>query len=113
MQIIFEDQVDSGYSVKLAGEFDAAGCRQVREQLEAVVDKCGNKMLSMDIRDVSFIDSSGIGAIVFLFKRIRAAGGDLRLTNVHSQPQELLTLLRVHEAITVTPLAPSKVESVA
>lgn len=113
MQLSFEKQNSGDYTAKLVGEFDAQGCREVRKDLEAVVDKCGNNLLALDMTDVSFIDSSGVGAIVFLFKRIKAGGGDLALVNVHSQPHELLTLLRVNEAITVNPLASGTAHSLA
>jgi len=87
--------------VKLNGEFDACGCKEVREKLEGVAGDCKDKTLLMDLCEVSFIDSSGIGAIVFLFKRLRAVNGQLEIINVRNQPQELITLLRVHEAIPV------------
>jgi len=113
MQILSQSEVSGDYTIKLIGEFDAHGCREIREQLDNMALSCGQKKLSVDMKDVSFIDSSGVGAIVFLFKRIRATGGNMCLINVHSQPQELLSLLRVHEAITVQPLSSSPNESVA
>ena len=38
------------------------------------------------MKNVSFIDSSGIGVIVFLFKKMREHSIEVVLSNVHSQP---------------------------
>lgn len=108
MQMVFEGETSGNYKVKLIGEFDAQGCREIREPLEDIVDKCGDKLLRIDMSEVTFLDSSGVGAIVFLFKRISSAGGNLSLINLHGQPQELIFLLRVHEAITVETASDSR-----
>lgn len=101
MQILFSGEVDDGYNIQLSGDFDAHGCKQVREQLESIIESCVSKNISIDLHQVSFIDSSGLGAIVFLFKRIRAIDGNLKITRVTGQPMELLKLLRVDEVIPV------------
>ena len=113
MIISFEGEFSENYKVNLSGEFDALGCKEIREQLEGVVDRCGERTLALDLKDVSFIDSSGVGAIVFLFKRLRAVKGYLTLVNVQGQPLELLTLLRVDEAIPVKPFFENDVQSEA
>ena len=53
----------------LRGDFDAEGTANTREKLESIVDKPEPKSIVLDIGEVAFIDSSGVGAIVFLFKR--------------------------------------------
>ena len=53
------------------------------------------------MKNVSFIDSSGIGVIVFLFKKMREHSIEVVLSNVHSQPLELIKLLRIDTVITV------------
>lgn len=100
MRILFKGVVANVYSVQLSGEFDACGCKEIRSELEAIVDDFpSEKMLCLDLYDVDFIDSSGVGAIVFLFKRIQTMNGSMEIIRVHGQPQELLSLLRVDEAI--------------
>ena len=67
----------------------------------------------IDLRGVTFIDSSGIGAIVFLFKRLRAANRELMLVGVHGQVRELIELLRVDHALPVELLDPAAGEAAA
>ncbi len=57
----------------------------------------------IDIEGVSFIDSSGIGGLVFLFKRLREHGHTLKLVGAHGQPMQLLRHLGL-EALLLAPL---------
>jgi len=92
---------DFSAMVNLKGEFDAMGCKEIRRGLEQLIEDYPAGRVALNMRDVTFIDSSGIGAIVFLYKRMLASGGSVTLKGVRNQPGELLRLLRVHEAISV------------
>ena len=50
----------------------------------------------MDFRDVSFIDSAGIGILVRLLTRARAAHGDLKLCAVSSHIRDVLRSTKLH-----------------
>ncbi len=101
MKMSITDISQNTFTIELVGEFDAKGCKEIREELENTAALCEEKILYVDLSGVSFIDSSGIGAIVFLFKRVREVHGTLEIINAQGQPKELLTLLRVGEAIPI------------
>ncbi|PYQ18808.1 MAG: hypothetical protein DMF81_23855 [Acidobacteria bacterium] len=52
------------------------------EQLVAL----GRTRVVLDLAGVKYIDSSGIGAIVSLFKRVRLVQGDVKLASLNGQP---------------------------
>ena len=85
----------------LNGDFDAQGTQEIRQSLKNVVDNSEPKSIVLDIGGVSFIDSSGVGAIVFLFKQLKAQGRKMRITAANGQPAELLQMLRVNKAIPI------------
>lgn len=87
--------------IALSGEMDAYGCSQIGSDLEKILDKEVIQHIYLDIGKVTFLDSSGIGVIVFLFKRLKSSGGSLELNNVNGQPKELIKLLRVGSVIPV------------
>ncbi|WP_158224646.1 STAS domain-containing protein [Agaribacterium haliotis] len=87
--------------IALAGEFDALACSEIRVTFEQCVVEHPGSTVHINMHDVSFIDSSGIGALVFLFKRMSETGGSISLNNVAGQPEELLRLLRVDQAFDV------------
>ncbi|MBB3021564.1 anti-anti-sigma factor [Microvirga lupini] len=77
--------------VRLSGRLDAAAAPHVLSRLkDAVAD--GRSRLAVDLSEVSFIDSTGLGTLVSGLKAARRAEGDLRLVAPNSQAQRLLRL---------------------
>ena len=60
-------------------------------ELEALID-ADARLLVLDLSDVTFIDSSGLGALIAGLKATRRAGGDLRIAQV---PEQVMTVLRL------------------
>lgn len=108
MKIDYSLTANGELLVTLTGDMDATGCTDLRPSFEQLAEDTGLGDISLDLSDVGFIDSSGIGAIVFLFKRLRSSSRSLRLINVHGQPEELIKLLRVDTAIPVTAPVPEQ-----
>ena len=86
------------------GHFDMAAAPDFRRFVDEVVD-AGNARVVVDLADTSFIDSSGLGALIAGLKRARKAGGDLRIARPPEQVRMVLTLtnldrvLRPHEDV--------------
>lgn len=83
--------------VTLEGELDAKSVSVLRPCFEQLVD--AGKAVVLDLSEVSFIDSSGIGAIVFLFKRLQVRGLKVSVVGLRPQPRELFMMLRIHKTI--------------
>jgi len=86
-------------SMEIDGSLDALAVEILRPRLDALVQDKQN--VTLDLSRTDFIDSSGIGAIVFLFKRLRSNERSLCLTGVHGQPLELLHYLRIEKSIEI------------
>lgn len=63
----------------------------------------------IDMGGVSFIDGAGLGALVFLFKRLRAKGYKLTLTNLTGQPHRMLTDMQLIDLLG----APARADAIA
>ncbi len=85
--------------VTLSGEFDAYGSLRVHPVFKDLVEGEDIRKISINMKSVEFIDSSGIGEIVFLFKRLRKSRRSLELVGVRGQVKEVLELAGVHRAI--------------
>jgi len=92
------DAANNNLIIKLSGEMDAQGCSKIRPDLEQIT-LLQQPHIIIDINLVSFIDSSGIGAIVFLFKRLKEQNRSMQIIGVQGQPKELMQLLRMDSAI--------------
>jgi anti-sigma B factor antagonist len=73
--------------VLVAGEIDLA----TRDDLKAVLSGLDGKVV-LDFAAVTFLDSSGMGALVEARKRLKAAGGDLSVRRAHDVPKRALEL---------------------
>mgnify|MGYP001217602189 CR=1 FL=1 len=57
------------WTLRASGEIDVATSPELRRELHQLVDRKG--AIVVDLRDVSFIDSSGLGVLVGTLKRLR------------------------------------------
>lgn len=64
--------------VHVSGEIDVYTAPTLREELAGLVDE-GKTDIVVDLTDVAFMDSTGLGVLVGALKRVRTTGGELRL----------------------------------
>lgn len=67
----------------------------------------------VDLRHVKEMDGAGVGALVYLLKRLRAGGRQLAVVNVSGQPADLLRELKLGAAFSWRVAAPTSGEPVA
>lgn len=103
--------IPEGMVISIHGAFDDAAVKRIRPQLESISDRCRGEIY-VDLGDVAYLDSVGLGAITFLFKRLAARRQHLYLCNPTGQPWRLIELLRVDRVIGLRPL-PAAAESPA
>lgn len=77
--------------VTVAGRLNMVTATRMREAIKQVVD-ANRPNVAVDLSQVVFLDSSGLGALVAGLKAVRAAGGDLRLIRPGEQAQLVLEL---------------------
>jgi anti-anti-sigma factor len=68
----------------------------------------GQSRIVVDLGQVTFIDSSGLGALISGLKATRQAGGDLRLADV---PEQVMTVLRLTNLDRVLRVHPTVVDA--
>lgn len=67
--------------VRITGELDVLTAEQFRRQVEAALERHRARNLYLNLSGVTFIDSSGLGAILGRYKRVRQAGGRMALVS--------------------------------
>lgn len=93
-----EREIESGiWLLTLAGRLDALTAPELRPTIDNIVQG-GRHHVVCDLHDLETIDSSGVGAIVSLFKRSRMKGGDVKIARLRGQPKEIFRLLRLDRA---------------
>jgi anti-sigma B factor antagonist len=89
-------RTDSGDEtiLRIEGTLDAATAPDLRGVVDAIVDE-GRLLITLELSGLRLIDSSGVGVIVSLFKRVRANGGQVRIQGLRDQPRAIFRLLRL------------------
>jgi anti-sigma B factor antagonist len=63
----------------------------------------GNLILLVDLKNVRFIDSSGLGALVSGFKNATVKQGVLKLSSLQPQVKSMFELTRLHRVFEIFP----------
>ena len=79
--------------VKIDQDMDAAAIATMKPLLDELAN--GETDVCFDMSGVGFLDSSGVGAIVYVFKRLRARSLSVFLVNAQGQPLRLLRQLKL------------------
>ena len=76
------------------------GSSALRDELRALVGKNQKKIL-LNLGDVSYIDSSGIGELVSGFTTVTNAGGQLKLLKLSKRVKDLLQITKLYTVFDV------------
>ena len=92
---------DGTAQLAIKGELDAMSVSDLRSDIDGLVSRQPNRV-EVDLSRLRMIDSSGVGALVSLYKRIRAQGGHVVVMGLQDQPLAVFRLLRLDRVMTGT-----------
>lgn len=84
--------------LRIEGELDALSVVDLRPIINKIGEERPPKVL-VDLSHLRLIDSSGVGAIVALFKVVRSYDGSLSVVGVRDQPLAILRLLHLDRVL--------------
>jgi len=94
-------QVGSVSIIDVAGRITLGeGSAALRETLRDMVAKNQNKIL-LNLGDVTYIDSSGIGELVSVYTTVTNTGGQLKLLNLNKRVKDLLQITKLYTVFEV------------
>ena len=94
-------QVDGITIVDLSGRITLGeGSVLLRDMVRDLVTK-GQRKILLNLGDVTYIDSSGIGELVSAFTTVRNQGGDLKLLNLTKKVHDLLQITKLYTVFDV------------
>ena len=83
---------------RIEGALDAMSTPELRGVIDAIVaDR--RPRVEVELSGLRLIDSSGVGAIVSLYKRMRAQGGQVTVKGLRDQPLAIFRLLRLDRVL--------------
>ena len=100
MNITIKYKSDFAFIKIGSNRFDYYNAEVIKDTLFEVIEEDTNKII-LDLSSVDFMDSSGLSAIVKVFKYISSAGGELKICALLKQPYDLMKLLELDKILTL------------
>ena len=85
-------------TLRIEGELDAMTVAEFRPIISGISEDQPANVL-VDLSPLRLIDSLGVGAIVSLFKTVRAYGGNLDVAGAHDQPLAVFRLVHLDRVL--------------
>jgi anti-anti-sigma factor len=84
------------------GIIDSAGGGQLRQDVSDRLES-GVETILLDLTNISFMDSSGLGAMVATLQRVRSRGAKLYLCSLNDQIKIILELTKMDKIFDILP----------
>jgi len=97
---IAEHQVEGVTVLALKGRITVGEVTPVREKITQLL-AAGHNQIVLDLEQVDYIDSTGLGNLVISYTQVQKAGGALKLLRLNKRNVELLALTRLHTVFEV------------
>jgi anti-sigma B factor antagonist len=89
---------------------DAHNSDELKDKLKNLFES-GSKNILVELRDVRFIDSSGLGALVSGYKNAITHQGTLKLSTLQPQVKSMFELTRLHRVFDIYPTTEDAMDS--
>lgn len=87
--------------VHVDGQLIVGNRQELKQLIQESVDR-GDRKFLLDFSKAAYIDSSGLGALVSISKKVRETGGDLRLSGLNEDLRSLFELTKLDTLFSIT-----------
>ncbi len=101
MEIVIK-KVEGVTVLQLSGYMVEQTKKTYKNQMEKILEQ-GNGKIIFDLENIQTIDSSGFGTIVFMSKKCRGSGGDLKIVSMKDHIKKIFRDMRLDKIIDVFP----------
>lgn len=96
---------------RLKGELDHHTAEQVRKQMEEAIAKSRVPHVIFNLKDLQFMDSSGLGVFLGRYKLVNSLGGKMVLCDVNPSVYRLFEMSGMFKIVAVEPDEASAISS--
>jgi anti-sigma B factor antagonist len=88
--------------ISVEGQLIVGNRQELKQKVLDELER-GERKFLVDFSQTGYIDSSGLGVLVSLSKKIREAGGDLRLASLNEDLRTLFELTKLDSLFQIAP----------
>jgi anti-sigma B factor antagonist len=89
---------DGATVLAVTGEVDVATAPQLRQEAVRLAGSGGSRLV-IDLSGVDFLDSTGLGVIVGVLKRVRTHGGELAIAGAENHVRKVFDITRISDVL--------------
>lgn len=83
--------------IKLVGELDEYTAGYTRHQMDRAFDSMGYKQIVLDLSELKFMDSTGIGVLIGRYKRVKQENKQIYISNPNTQIEKIFVMSGLYE----------------
>jgi len=91
---------DNVYIISVSGLIDFFNASELRDEIDALIDK-GIVRIIIDLKEVHFVDSSGIGAFISCSSRLQRLDGSLALVNPQRTVMDVFKMTSIYNYLQI------------
>lgn len=97
-----DQKIDNYLVLSVNGNIVLEDTTKLKDHVEQYIEDASLKGIIIDCEKVTFIDSSGLGLIVSIYKTLKKMGKKLALTALSERTMEIFTLTKLDNILTIT-----------
>ncbi|MDR3565907.1 MAG: STAS domain-containing protein [Negativicutes bacterium] len=94
------EEADEVIKIKLSGNIYSDEAAHLRETIMKYIDQ-GKRQFEFDFSEVMYVDSSGLGVLIAVHKRLSTDGGEVRINGLQGVVKEVFELTQLDKVFTI------------
>lgn len=97
--MLFYENNRSGLVVRLSGDLDHSVASRIRGELDRLIEETGTRRLVLDLRDLDFMDSSGVGLLIGRYKLMKRRGGSVAVRSPGARVDQIFKMSGLYQLV--------------
>ena len=98
---IREEKNGSSVKVMIIGRLTADCADQFKQYMQEALAR--GRRFVLDLSEMEYVDSTGLGAMVFVLQRISEAGGELKIASLQAKPRVVFDITKAYKIFDIYP----------
>ena len=100
LEVTITDEPNNGKRISLAGSLDTDTAPQLEARIDESIDSSVTALI-LDMKDLEFLSSAGLGIIFMTMKELKNRQGQIMLINLQTQIQRVFEIIKAMDGMNI------------